>query len=223
MELPTELIAQLSAFAQIVLIDVSLAGDNAIIVGMAAAGLPAKERKRAIVIGIGAATVLRIVFAAFTVQLLQIIGLTLAGGLLLLWVSWKLFHNIRQEKNIKQEKEGAAALSRAIGGNGKVKAPQAVKGYTLKDAVIQIVVADVSMSLDNVLAVAGAARDHVWIMVAGLALSVVLMGAAATLIVKLLERYRWIGYAGLLVIVYVALRMIWDGGTEVSHELAMLT
>ncbi len=200
-------LAGFSAFLQVVLIDISLAADNALIVGMAAAGLPKELRHRAIMIGIGAATVLRIVFAIFAVQLLNIIGLTLAGGLMLLWVAWKLFHAIRHAPH-----HDAAATA----------PDHAAPHKSLKDAVIQIIVADVSMSLDNVLAVAGAARDHLGVLIMGLALSVVLMGVAATAVVRLLHRFHWIGYAGLLVVLYVALSMIWEGWHEVSPKLIAL-
>ncbi len=196
--------SELSAFVQILLIDISLAADNAIVVGLAAAGLPQEQRKRAILIGIIAATVLRILFAIFTVQLLAIVGLMLAGGLLLIWVSWKMFLELRVSKNPDD----------AILGVDKTAAPK-----TLRAAIMQILVADVSMSLDNVLAVAGAAREHMWVLVAGLAISVLLMGAASTIIVKLLHRFRWIGWAGLIVVIYVALRMIYDGWIEVSGKL----
>jgi len=198
-----EILSELTAFGQILLIDLSLAGDNAIIVGMAAAGLPQEQRKRAIMIGIVAATVLRIIFAIFTVQLLAIIGLTLAGGLMLVWVSWKMYQELRSQQHKDQSDEASSAQA----------APPAQK--TLGKAVTQIIIADVSMSLDNVLAVAGAARDHMWVLIVGLALSVVLMGAAASYVVRLLHNYRWIGFAGLLVVLYVALRMIWEGGNEV--------
>lgn len=201
--------AELSAFAQILLIDVTLAGDNAIVVGMAAAGLPATERHRAILIGIGAAAILRIAFAFFAVQLLHIVGLTLAGGLLLLWVSWKLYEQLRGPK------KALASLSSSTCTNE----PGQLVPCRLRDAIMQIVIADVSMSLDNVLAVAGAAREHPWILVLGLALSVILMGAASTVIVRLLHRYRWIGYLGLLVVLYVAGKMIYEGGFEVAEHL----
>lgn len=197
-----EILSELAAFGQILLIDLSLAGDNAIIVGMAAAGLPKEQRKRAIFIGIVAATVLRILFAIFTVQLLAIIGLTLAGGLMLVWVSWKMYQELRSQQHKDHSHDAPADQT-------------APSQKTLGKAITQIVVADVSMSLDNVLAVAGAAREHMWVLVFGLALSVVLMGAAASFVVRLLHSYRWIGYAGLLVVVYVALRMIWEGGNEV--------
>jgi YjbE family integral membrane protein len=193
----------LTALLQVVAIDVALAGDNAIVVGMAAAGLAPDMRKRAIFVGILAAAVLRIAFASVTVQLLQIVGLVFAGGLLLLWVSWKLWRELSSGAHDCQA-EGEAALEGR--GTGKEK--------SFRDAVIQIVVADISMSLDNVLAVAGAARGHELVLVVGLALSVVLMGVAANLIASLLIRHRWIAYVGLLIILYVALTMIWDGSRE---------
>lgn len=188
----------LSALLQVVAIDVALAGDNAIVVGMAAAGLAPEQRRRAILVGIAAAAILRIVFAVFTVQLLQVIGLMFAGGLLLLWVAWKLWREIRTPAAQDEEAEQ------------DFTAP----AKSFRQAVTQIVVADVSMSLDNVLAVAGAARDHEAVMVLGLALSVGLMGLAANLVAKLLGRYHWIVYAGLGIILYVAVRMIWDGSRE---------
>ncbi len=196
----SEFLNAASALAQVVAIDVALAGDNAIVVGMAAAGLPAVLRKRAIVIGIAAAAVLRIVFAVFTVQLLKIVGLLFAGGVLLLWVAWKLWRELRHET---PEEE-------ALPGHEEGGAPD----KNFRQAVTQIIVADVSMSLDNVLAVAGASRDHEWVMVLGLALSVALMGLAANLVAKMLNRFRWIAYAGLAIILYVALTMIWQGGQE---------
>jgi YjbE family integral membrane protein len=197
---------QFAAFATVVLIDLVLAGDNAVVVGMAASGLPNMLRRKAIVLGIGAAAVLRIVFALFATQLLAIIGLTLAGGILLLWVVWKLAREI-----LLQSKH---AKSAALDPTAKPPAKD------LRHALLQIVVADVSMSLDNVLAVAGAARDHLVVLVIGLALSVALMGAAATVIARLLHRYFWISYLGLALIAYVAIRMIWEGGWEISHAVA---
>jgi len=185
---------QLGTLLSVVIIDVVLAGDNAIVVGMAAAGLPAERRRRVIVLGIAAATVLRILFAYFAVQLLAVIGLTLAGGVLLLWVSWKLWREI-------------AAGSRRGAAQGASKSFGA--------ALRQIVIADVSMSLDNALAVAGAALEHPMILAAGLVISVLLMGLGAALLARLLQRYHWIAYLGLLVIVYVALHMIWTGGREI--------
>ncbi|MCR6630740.1 MAG: YjbE family putative metal transport protein [Magnetospirillum sp.] len=202
----------LTALLQVVAIDVALAGDNAIVVGMAAAGLPVLMRKRAILIGILAAAALRIAFASFTMQLLQIVGLLLAGGLLLLWVAWKLW----------RELSGAAEEERAEAEQEAEAAEAAGQGKTFSQAVSQIVIADVSMSLDNVLAVAGASRDHEWVLVIGLALSVALMGLAANLVARLLNRFRWIAYVGLVIILYVAVRMIWDGAHEVMAYAAAL-
>ncbi|MBP0493655.1 TerC family protein [Pararoseomonas indoligenes] len=193
------------ALGQVLLIDLVLAGDNAIVVGMAAAGLPAEQKRKAILYGIGAATLMRIGFAAVTTQLLAIVGLTLMGGLLLLWVCWKMFRELRHSH---EQNEGTHALS-----GDAVGAPQ----KTLRQAIWQILIADVSMSLDNVLAVAGAAKEHLDVLVVGLAISVVLMGVAATFIARLLERHRWIAWVGLLVILYVAGDMIWDGWHDVGH------
>jgi YjbE family integral membrane protein len=196
----SELLDAASALAQVIAIDVALAGDNAIVVGMAAAGLPVLLRKRAIVIGIAAAAVLRIIFAIFTVQLLKIVGLLFAGGVLLLWVAWKLWREIKHETPEEEP----------LPGHVDSGAPD----KNFRQAVTQIIVADVSMSLDNVLAVAGASRDHEWVLIVGLALSVALMGLAANFVAKLLNRYRWIAYAGLAIILYVALTMVWHGGNE---------
>jgi YjbE family integral membrane protein len=186
----------LIALLSVVAIDVALAGDNAIVVGLAAAGLPDRLRRRAIATGIVAAALLRIVFAGFAMQLLKIIGLMFAGGLLLLWVAWKLWRELRRD---------------CADGNQDGVESAAGSPKRFRDAVTQIVMADVSMSLDNVLAVAGAAGDKTWVMVTGLLLSVALMGLAANLMAKLLNRYRWIGYVGLAIIVVVAVRMIWHG------------
>jgi YjbE family integral membrane protein len=204
--------AELVALAQVVIVDLVLAGDNAIVVGIAVAGLPVGQRWRVMVLGIAAATLLRIVFAAFTVQLLQIIGLLLAGGLLLLWVCWKLWRELRSGRLIDlapthNPHEVAAEQST---GSERVAAPQ----KTMRQAVTQIIVADVSMSLDNVLAVAGVAREHAWVLIVGLALSVAFMGLAAAVIARLLARFHWIAYVGLAIIFYVALRMIFDGTIE---------
>jgi YjbE family integral membrane protein len=190
---------------QVLLIDVVLAGDNAIVVGMAAAGLPVEQRRKAIFWGIIAATVMRIGFASITVQLLSVVGITLAGGVLLLWVCWKMFRELRHGGD-----HGAAET--ADGAAGAEGPPR----KTLRQAITQILIADISMSLDNVLAVAGAAKGHPWVLVVGLAVSVVLMGIAATLIARLLEKYRWIAWVGLLIILYVSADMIWQG----THELA---
>jgi YjbE family integral membrane protein len=199
--------AALTALASVILIDIALAGDNAIAVGMAAAGLPAVQRRRAILIGVIAAAVMRIGFAIFTVQLLDIIGLLLAGGLLLLWVAWKLWREIRGGSMVEEEEREAEAALEDVESGAPSK--------TMRAAIIQIVLADVSMSLDNVLAVAGAARDHEMVLIFGLVLSVALMGLAASVVAHLLRRYKWIAYVGLAIIVYVALVMIWDGTMSV--------
>lgn len=202
----------LTALGQVIMIDIVLAGDNAIVIGLAAAGLPKDQRAKAILIGIIAATVLRIGFAAITAQLLAIIGLLLAGGILLLWVSWKMWRELRI--SAREEAEAQEALTEHdITGDNQIAAGAPRK--TFAQAAWQIVVADVSMSLDNVLAVAGAAREHPWVLVTGLAVSIALMGLAATFIAKLLHRYRWIAYVGLLIILYVALEMIYRGALEV--------
>jgi YjbE family integral membrane protein len=204
------------ALLQVLAIDLVLAGDNAIVIGLAAAGLPKEQRGKAILIGIAAATVLRIIFALLTTQLLQILGLLLVGGILLLWVCWKMWRELRT--TAKEEAEGLETLTgEDVDENGVVsnRAPR----KTLKEAAIQIVVADVSMSLDNVLAVAGAAREHPNILIIGLAVSVALMGVAASFIAKLLHRYHWISYVGLAIILFVALKMIYEGFMEVEPAL----
>ncbi len=198
--------ASLAALMQVVLVNLVLSGDNAIVVGIAVAGLPAGQRWRVMVLGIAAATLLRIVFALFTVQLLQVIGLTLAGGLLLLWVCWRMWRELR---------ERAVARAEPLAAEGPSGARPHAPEKTMRQAAVQIIIADVSMSLDNVLAVAGVAREHALVLVLGLALSVIFMGLAAALIARLLDRHQWIGYIGLAVIAYVALRMIWDGAFEV--------
>lgn len=216
----------LGAFFSVVMVDLVLAGDNAIVIGMAAAGLPDHLRRRAIVLGILAATVLRIVFAATTMKLLTIIGLTLAGGLLLLWVSWKMWRELRVAAPEVEVVSGAAlaegSAGDAAGGmaagaaieGGSTVAATATREKTLTQAMIQIVVADVSMSLDNVLAVAGAARDHLWVLIFGLVLSIALMGFASTIVARLLGRYHWLAYVGLAIIFFVACDMIWRGALE---------
>lgn len=199
-----------AALSQIVLIDVALAGDNAIAVGMAAAGLPSRERKTAIVAGIVAAAVLRAALAVFAVQLLGITGLLAAGGLLLLWVSWKMYRDISHMGKVHAHAEGGHGEG-AEGGSGASRS----QAKTLRGAIWQIVFADISMSLDNVLAVAGVARDHIVVLIIGLGLSVVLMGVAASWIARLTTRYHWIAYLGLITVLYTALHMIWDG----AHDL----
>jgi len=202
----------ISALLQVIMIDLVLAGDNAIVIGLAAAGLPKEQRAKAILIGIIAATVLRIGFAAATTQLLQIVGLLLAGGILLLWVCWKMWRELRTSH--AEEIDAAEALQDAdINRDGKIAGNAPRK--TFAQAAWQIVIADVSMSLDNVLAVAGAAREHPGVLVFGLALSIALMGIAASFIARILQKHRWIAYVGLLVILYVAVEMIYRGGAEV--------
>lgn len=195
--------AGLAALFKVIMIDLVLAADNAIVIGLAVAGLPKEQRTRAIVLGIAAATILRIAFALVTTQLLAIKGLLLVGGLLLLWVCWKMWAELRHPAA-----EGAHAEADTTADAG---APR----KSFAQAAWQILVADVTMSLDNVLAVAGAAKDHPVILVFGLALSIALMGLASTFIAKLLNRFRWISYVGLAVILYVAIDMIWRGGKEV--------
>ncbi len=197
------LMSELNALWQVLLIDLVLAGDNAVVVGLAAAGLPADQRRKAILLGIGAATVLRIFFALITTQLLAIIGLLFAGGVLLLWVCWKMYRELREGGHDEAAHEAGEGAPRK----------------TMAQAMWQIVIADVSMSLDNVLAVAGAARDHLWVLVIGLAVSVVLMGVAATFIARILQKHRWIAWLGLLLILYIALKMMWDGGHQVLEAL----
>lgn len=200
----------LTAFFQVVMIDLVLAGDNAIVIGMAAAGLPKEQRNKVIFIGIVAATVLRILLALITVQLLQVIGLLFAGGVLLLWVSWKLWRELRESAGDE------AAAAGALEGDGGPVQPQ----KSFKQAVWQIIVADLSMSLDNVLAVGGAARDHPNVLIFGLVLSIALMGLAATLIARLLQTYRWIAYIGLVSILYVAFDMVWRGWQQMEPYTA---
>ena len=188
-------------FGKVVLIDLVLAGDNAVVIGMAAAGLPKAQRGKAILIGIVAATVLRILFATVAIELLKLVGLALVGGFLLLMVCWKMW------LELKQSHTPDISSSHKISG--------AAKGKTMRQAATQIVLADISMSLDNVMAVAGAAREHPLVLIGGLVLSVALMGVAASLVAKILGRYRWIAYLGLLIILYVALEMIYHGSGEV--------
>jgi YjbE family integral membrane protein len=209
--------ASMTALLQVIAIDLVLAGDNAIVIGLAAAGLPIEQRKKAILIGVLAATVLRILFAAVTVKLLAIVGLLLAGGILLLWVCWKMWRELRTSH--ADEQEATEALANAdLDGDKTVATGKRRK--TLGQAALQIVVADVSMSLDNVLAVAGAARDHFPVLVIGLVLSIALMGLAASFIARLLHRFRWIAYVGLLIILYVALDMVYRGVVEVLPHVS---
>jgi YjbE family integral membrane protein len=204
--------AAFSAFLQVLMIDLVLAGDNAIVVGALAAGLSSDQRRKVIMIGVLAALVLRIVFALVVTQLLQIIGLILVGGLLLLWVAWRMWRDLRHG-------EGHSAGSDEIVGD-EHSGLRPAKSFA--GAVWAVAVADVSMSLDNVLAVAGAARDHPGILIVGLVFAVALMGLAANLIARYIERYKWIAYVGLLVIVYVALKMIYDGWVHPDVGLGKL-
>jgi YjbE family integral membrane protein len=187
----------LARLGQVMLIDIALAGDNAVVVGLAVAGLPAPQRRTAILLGIGGATIIRIGFGLVALDLLQVLGLLLAGGLLLLWVAWKMFRELHRPERL------------AAGGAGGAR-------RSLGRALLHIILADVSMSLDNVLAVAGAAGGRGWVLVAGLGLSVGLMGLAADLLARVLQRQRWIAWAGLAMVLVVALRMIWQG----AHQIA---
>jgi YjbE family integral membrane protein len=202
------------AFLQVVMIDLVLAGDNAIVIGLAAAGLPPAQRKQAILVGILAATVLRILFAGVTTQLLQIVGLMLAGGILLLWVCWKMWRELRTSP---AEEQDAFVVSYDVNADGTMAGR--VRRKTFGQAALQIVVADVSLSLDNVLAVAGAAREHPIVMVCGLLLSIALMGVAANMVARLLQKHRWIGYIGLAIILYVAGEMIYRGANELKPTI----
>jgi YjbE family integral membrane protein len=203
-----ELLSQLTALVSVVLIDIVLAGDNAVVVGTAAAGLPPAQQRKVIMLGAGLALVARVLFALVAVQLLAIIGLLLAGGLLLLWVAWKIWRELHHG-----DRAGAAADGGAAHGG----TPAGAK--TMRSAITQVAVADISMSLDNVLAVAGAARDHPYIMIFGLLLSIALMAVAAQLIARLIDRYRWIAYVGLAIVLLVAVKMIYEGGLEVLHAM----
>ncbi|MET0444587.1 MAG: TerC family protein [Pseudorhodoplanes sp.] len=205
----------ISAFFQVIMIDLVLAGDNAIVIGLAAAGLPAEQRTKVILIGILAATGLRVVFALMTTQLLQIVGLLFAGGVLLLWVCWKMWREL-STSHVEEVDAVEAVTAEDINADGTISSRGGGGGgKTFAQAAWQIVIADVSMSLDNVLAVAGAARDHPYVLVFGLVLSIALMGIAASFIAKLLQRHRWIAYVGLAIILYVAGDMIYRGFFEV--------
>jgi YjbE family integral membrane protein len=218
----TELFAPeaIAALFQVVMIDLTLAGDNAIVVGMAAAGLPEQQRTRAILFGMAGATALLVMFAGITTQLLKLVGLLFAGGVLLLWVCWKMWRELRATAN-RQEEEAVEALTGL-----DINADGTVTGYaprkTLAQAAGQIIIADLSMSLDNVLAVAGAAREHPVVLVFGLSLSIFLMGVAARFIASLLHKYRWIAYLGLGVILYVALGMVVRGAHELTPIVSAL-
>ncbi|OYX35320.1 MAG: tellurium resistance protein TerC [Caulobacterales bacterium 32-69-10] len=211
--------AALTALFQVLMIDLVLAGDNAVAVGLAASGLEPKDRKRVILAGLAVAVVLRIGFALITTQLLAVIGLLFAGGILLLWVCWKMWRELREQQ---QHAEAESALEHATGVDidgepGRVASRR--KPKTFREAFIQVLIADVSMSLDNVLAVAGAAREHPAVLVVGLLASIALMGVAASWIARLLHKYSWIGFIGLVIVLYVALHMMWQGHREVVVDL----
>jgi YjbE family integral membrane protein len=201
--------AAIAAFLEILAIDIVLAGDNAIVVGALAAGLPTAQRRKVIMIGVLAALVLRIAFALLVTQLLQIVGLVLAGGILLLWVAWRMYRELRHKDESKGSEEVLGDEHSGL---------QPAKSFA--SAAWGVALADVSMSLDNVLAVAGAAKDHPWVLVFGLILSVILMGVAANVIARYIDRYKWIAWVGLIVILWVALKMIWEGAGHVAPVIA---
>ena len=205
--IPAIELGALSALVQVILIDLILAGDNAVAVALAAAGLPSHQRRRVIVSGIALAAVLRVLFALLTVQLLKLPGLLLVGGVLLLWIAWKLAVELRHQHAPASDAGGDAAAAEGTG--------QRPAGKTVRQAMTQILIADFSMSLDNVLGVAAVAREHPIVLVIGLALSVAFMGFAASIIARLLERHRWIAWAGVVLIFWVGVVMVYEGGAEV--------
>ncbi len=205
MPMPHHLLSELVALGQVLVIDLTLAGDNAVVVGLAVLGLPPRERRQAILFGIAAATLIRIALATVALQLLAIVGLTLAGGLLLLWVCWRMVRELRHQPAGADDpalagRTGSGALRRAIG---------------------RIVLADLSMSLDNILAVAGAAGQHLWVLITGLVVSIALMGLAASLVARLLERYRWIAWVGILIVAAVAIELIVEGTHQVVRQTGL--
>jgi YjbE family integral membrane protein len=204
--------AGLAALGQVIMIDLMLAGDNVVVLGTLAAGLPDKDRKRVLTIGVAVALACLLVFAWFATQLLHVVGLLFAGGVLLLWVAWKLFRELGESRKHRAQSDAAA--------NGGPVPAKATKSFA--KAAFQVALADLSMSLDNVLAVAGAARDHPTVLFFGLALSVTLMAVAANLIARLIERYHWIAYIGLVVILYVAGSMIHEGFVDPKVGLGQL-
>ncbi len=208
------------ALLQVILIDIVLAGDNAVVIGMAASRVPRQDRRKVIFCGLFGAVAIRVVLATITVQLLTVIGLMFAGGILLLWVAWRLYRDIRQEFNVEPDEEKDGACTVAKTGTGKVPPISDVESrHRVRRGILQIMLADVSMSLDNVLAVAGAAVHHRAVLAVGLLLSIGLMGLAASMIARLLARYPWISYAGLFIVVYVAITMIVQGGQMVIHAM----
>jgi YjbE family integral membrane protein len=217
----TEIITSeaLAALLQVVMIDLVLAGDNAVVIGLAAAGLAPEQRQRAIILGIVAATVLRIILATIATQLLQVLGLLLAGGILLLWVCWKMWRELRTASQDQQEAD-EMLVDCDPRHDGTVAGRLRRKSFS--QAALQIVMADISMSLDNVLAVAGAAREHPFILAFGLLLSVTLMGIGANLLGRLLQKHRWIAYVGLAIILYVACEMIYRGAHELKPTIGAI-
>jgi YjbE family integral membrane protein len=200
----------LAALLQVILIDIVLAGDNAVVIGMAASRVPQVQRRKVIFWGLTAAVVIRIVLATGAAKLLNVIGLMFAGGILLLWVSWRLWREFHDDE---AEVGHHTITSADASDHPKARPPLTEQG--VRRAIWRIFIADISMSLDNVLAVAGAAMHHVWVLAIGLMLSIALMGVAAAMIARLLRRHPWITYAGLIIVVYVALRMIWLGGLDI--------
>lgn len=203
-----------AALIQVILIDIAMAGDNAVVIGLAAMRFPKPDRRKVIFWGLVAAVVLRLILAMVTATLLRKSAyvLTFGGGILVLWVAWRLYRDLH---HAHEEKIGAEAIA-GDGNGGPVCAP-VVAPTKMRRAILQIAVADLSMSLDNVLAVAGAAMNHIWVLAAGLTLSIALMGLAASVVANLLQRHPWINYAGITIVVYVALRMIWFGGLQILH------
>lgn len=210
MMIPPHLVSELGTLAQVLLIDLTLASDNAVVVGLAVINLPRRERRIAILFGIIAATVLRVALATVALQLLAIIGLTLAGGLLLLWVCWRMYRELRGQRQMLADAASSPLEKRAAPGD-------------MRRAMFRIVLADLSMSLDNILAVAGAAGQHLWVLVTGLTFSVLLMGVAASLVANLLERYRWIAWVGLLVVLAVSIELIVKGSNQVLVQTGAMS
>ncbi len=203
-------IGDIAALLQVILVDLVLAGDNAIVIAIVVAGFAPRERARLLMLGVIAATVVRILFALVATELLKIVGLMLAGGLLLLWVCWKLWRELEAQRNLRRiDAENAAT--------GHIDVPKHER-KSMREAITQIVIADVSMSLDNVIAVAGIARDNTWVLIVGLVLSIAFMAFAATFIARLLHKHHWIAYVGLVIIVYVAGTLIWDGGESLMRS-----
>jgi YjbE family integral membrane protein len=197
-------IAELAALFQVILIDLALAGDNAVAVGLAAAALPAAQQRRAIFWGVAMALVLRILFAGVTIQLLQIPGLLLVGGLMLFWVAWRMWNDLKAHRPVQVGDPVAGEHTAEVIASGG-KAPK-----TFGSALLTIIIADVSMSLDNVLAVAAVSKEHPFIMAFGLVLSVILMGVAASFIARVIEKHRWIAVVGIVIILFAGLRMVWE-------------